>query len=198
MKQPVNLDQPALLGHLSWFVSLRWGAGLAVIIAGLLNIAWLHWYPHGSYILAIGLTILTYNALFQILLRKASSRNWQPPALITFTWAQILPDLACLALLVVITGGIHSPTLGFFVFHMVIASLLLPRFMAFAGALVSGLLVSAGLWWGGHDEAPTVRGDTLIMLGWLVTLLVAVYLTSRTSSNLRRHRQHVTDSQRKQ
>ena len=35
------------------------------------------------------------------------------------------------------TGGLRSPLLGFFVFHMVFASLLLPRVMAYGGALAA-------------------------------------------------------------
>src|SRR5262249_13765862 len=156
--------QPLLLGQLRWIASLRWVAGLAVIIGGLIEHQFLHWYPtSGWWIVLIGLSILACNVVFHLLLRPAPrpSSRILPYAL---AWTQILLDLVSLTALVALTGGYQSPLRGFFVFHMVFASLLLPRAMAFTAALAAIVLVEGTL------STVTGRAPTAIErglgLGW--------------------------------
>jgi len=84
---------------------------------------------------------------------------------------------------------VQSPALGFFVFHMVIASLLLRPLMAYAGAGISALMIVGGLWVSGLGPDDTAQ--TVMLLGWVVTLLVTVYLASNITRMLRRHRRRV-------
>jgi hypothetical protein len=76
--------------------------------------------------------------------------------LLALAWAQLLLDFGVLANLTVLTGGMLSPVRGFFVFHMVIASLLLPRLLAYAGALMA--MVPGTRRRSGSSRGPTSGG----------------------------------------
>ncbi len=179
----------ALLGQLRWFIRLRWGAGAVVILGALFDWCWLGWYDRAPSMVWVGAAILAYNTVLWAVMGGRSATTWRNPTLVTLAWTQILLDLCCLTLLVAWTNSARSPLLGFFVFHMVISSLLLPRLMAYLWAAISGILLLGGLWLTGHW--PARQMDMLFILGWMVMLLITVYLTSNITLNLRRHRHHV-------
>ena len=108
---------------------------------------------------------------------------------------QILLDLVCLTALAMWTGGVRSPVLGFYVFHMVFASLLLRRWMAFAGSAAAAILLAAGLvisdQWPQRDPSGQLGRPLLILAGWTVTLLLTVYLANHITLSLRRHRRRL-------
>ena len=180
-----TIDSDLLLDQLSWFTRLRWVAAATVVLVGLTNLLWMRWYPASLRLLGTGAVMFGYNVLFWVILRRSSHRALGPLTLMLLTWAQIISDLACVTFLVILTGGLRSPVLGFSVFHMMISSLLLPQFMAFAVAAVFGVMLNGGLWLAG--QYPTQRGEAMILLGWFVTQLVTIYLTSNIAMSLRRH-----------
>jgi signal transduction histidine kinase len=184
--RPIDL---VLFGQLSWFIRLRWGAGLAVIIGAVLDRYWLQWPGVWWGILAVGMGILLYNAMLRVLVRSRSSSNWNYRTLVTVASLQIVLDLTCLTLMTIWTGGAHSPLLGFFVFHMVISSILLPRKLAYVGAGFSCLMILGGL--GLSGQFPVLRDDIMSIAGWMVMLLTTVYLTSNITRSLNRHRRRV-------
>ena len=116
-------------------------------------------------------------------------------SLIAQAWAQLLLDLGCLTLLTLLTGGVHSPLLGFYVFHMVFASLLLPRQMAYAGASMAMLMLAAALWSSGNW--PVMRRESALLLGWAVTLLATVWLANGMTRGLRRQRRRLLRQNRR-
>ncbi|MDP6545400.1 MAG: hypothetical protein QGH60_15555, partial [Phycisphaerae bacterium] len=123
ISRPLDL---ALFGQLSWFIRLRWGAGLAVIAGAIADRYWLHWPDAFREALAVGAGILLYNTMLRVLIHPRPTTGWKYRTLVAVASVQIVLDLSCLTLMTIWTGGAHSPMLGFFVFHMVIASLLLP------------------------------------------------------------------------
>jgi len=178
---------PILMDQLGWFIRLRWGAGAAVILAALANILYLHWYPHAAEILVTGLFILGYNAAFWLITPRR--RMAEHPMLLRLGELQIVLDLLCLTLLTVWTGGPGSPLLGFYVFHMVFASLLLTRGIAYATAGGAALAVAVGLVMTG--QFPPRREDLMLLAGWAVTLAATVYLTNHVTQNLHRHQRRI-------
>ncbi len=184
--EPIR-DLP-LFSQLQWFVRLRWLAG-AGVIAGALAADWLDLYQQTYQILAVGVGILVCNCVGHFLLKSASGAGRRNVRLITLAWLHIMLDLACLTLLALWTGGGNSPMLGFFVFHMVIASLLLPIPMAYVGAGASWLMLLGGLWATGQE--PSGQAEVAALVGWMVMLLITVYLTSGITRSLRRHRRQV-------
>ena len=120
-----------LITQLRWFISLRWIAASTVVLFALLDL-WLHWFGHPAGMLAIGLVLLVFNCAMWLAIAGPLSRYGR-----LLAWAQIIVDLSCLTLLSTWTGAIWSPLMGFYVFHMIFASLLLPRHMAYAGAAIA-------------------------------------------------------------
>jgi len=114
--------------------------------------------------------------------------------------AQIGFDLFFLALLLHFAGGIENPLRVFFLFHIIIASILLSRRATYVVATLGLVLLSAvalGEFWGilphyaleGHWRSdgyldPGPVGAQLFLLG--VTLFVAAYLASSIAARLRR------------
>jgi signal transduction histidine kinase len=201
LENPPRPAKPAPRGTLTrqlhWIVSLRWLAGATVIVGGMADLFWLHWYGRGRHIAAVGAIILIYNLLFWTLGRRngriAAPRTTAPNGnTYWLVWAQILADLACLTALVNWTGGYDSPLRALFVLHMVFASLLLPRPMAFGVALVAigmveGVLAISNL--PAFGAAGIVRHSpqqVAVGVGWDATLLATVYLASRVARDMRR------------
>ena len=180
---------PALFAQLNWFIRLRWGVGLFVVLGAIIDHYWFPWPEAWGQTMIVGVAILLYNALLYLLMRSPSSDSWNYRTLVAIASLQIVLDLSCLTLITLWTGGAHSPMLGFFVFHMVIASLLLPHRMAYAGAGFSCLMIFCGLWF--TEQFPVYREDVLIIVGWMIVLLIMVYLTSNITRSLNQHRLRV-------
>ena len=125
----------------AWLIRLRWLAAAAVF-AGML-VAWL-WTSLPVPLLAygvVGVGIVGYNLLFRRILRHLKSREASTVAWGRFASAQFLTDWSALIVLVHLTGGIASPLLFFFVFHAILASILLPPLSAYSHAVFGVALV---------------------------------------------------------
>jgi signal transduction histidine kinase len=184
MMEVASSDPPRILyAQLRWLVRLRWVAGLAVTLGACLDHFWLHWWTHDPAMIVIGVAIVAYNGVLWWMLHRPVGRR---PPIALMVWGQILPDLIALTAITAWTGGVSSPLMGFFVFHVVFFSLLQPPRMAYTGTLAAIALLLAGLpvvgaW-------PADRREWLIVAGWCVTLLLTVYLANRITTSVRRHR----------
>lgn len=181
-----------LLSELAWMTRLRWLVGAAVIGVALIDGVWLNWYERRVGIAAVGGVILLYNILLWAVGR--SRTRTAVPAMILAA-GHIFLDLGCLTVLAVWTGGIRSPFASFFVFHMVFASLLLRRQMAYAAAVAAIIMLFVGLMLSGQwpplDTAGDGRFTLLDLAGRAVALLLLVYLTNHITVSLRRYRLHL-------
>jgi len=141
--QPV-LAARELVESLAWIVRLRWAAavGVAVVITvarWLLGIA-LPLLP--LYAITAGLAL--YNTVLWSVTRALRTRR---PASTSGVSAlanlQISVDLFFLAALLYLSGGIENPFTFYFVFHIVIASILLSRRATFFQTALASLIVFA-------------------------------------------------------
>src|SRR5437764_977503 len=109
---------PELAERIRWFIRLRWLAVAGIVLAAAvvaslkLSISW----PH-----LLGLAGLL-GGLYVVF--AGLSRRRIPP--LPFTWWQIVMDLTVLTLALHVSGGIENPFAFFYVFHVIIASILLP------------------------------------------------------------------------
>ncbi|MFH1625395.1 MAG: GAF domain-containing sensor histidine kinase [Pseudomonadota bacterium] len=132
-----------------WFIHLRWiGAGSAI------TISWV------AYLLGQDLPILPVNVILLFIIfyntiflyigkRLETFRPGEVRPFTIFAHTQISLDLLSLYLLIYFTGGIYSPLLIFFIFHIILAGILLPPLSCFLyGVLVivamGGLIASGG------------------------------------------------------
>jgi signal transduction histidine kinase len=177
-----------LLGQLAWFIRLRWAAAAGVILVGVLA-AWIQWPGSrpGS-MLTLGTFLLAYNVAMLLLVRADAVAQRQ--RLHVLAWAQVCVDLACLTLLTLWTGDLASPVVGFYVFHMIFASLLLPRATAYACAVVGIVMLATGLLLSGRWPAAGSERQ-IVFLGWVMTLVLTVHLANHITRALRRQRRRL-------
>jgi len=119
-----NVDLEELRDRISWLILLRWAAILGVILTvwvahHILGID-LHRFP--LYLIAAILAI--YNLAFWAIGRWAPQVT-SGPAVSYFANLQIVLDLVGLTALLHFAGGIENPFICYYVFHIVIASILL-------------------------------------------------------------------------
>lgn len=187
--------------RIQWLCRLRWMAIGSVAIAAAIA-ARLHLHLHYPAIYGIAGVLAAYNGVCHAYVRGASFRDVRTPqrVVVISVNAQIAADLLMLALLLHFAGGVENPLAFFFVFHMIIASILLSRCSAYVHAAFA-----SALWWGvvllehagvlRHYSLWPMAGDSLRLesTGFVlaapavltVTLFAAVYLTSTIVQRLR-------------
>jgi signal transduction histidine kinase len=130
----VHLEE--LRARISWLVRLRWlataGTAITVAVAPLFIPVRLHQRP--LYAVTAGLG--AYNLLLWVLLR-GEPRLLRGAALPWFANLQITIDLAFLTALLHFAGGVENPFVGYYVFHIVIASILLSRAATYSQATLA-------------------------------------------------------------
>jgi signal transduction histidine kinase len=185
-------------GGISWLIALRW-----VACAGLFFVIWLSSTvldvvsnPLPLYI--VGLSLVAYNLLFRALKKKKTNptNEWMVR---TLFW-QITIDLIALTLLLYFSGISHNPFIFYFVFHIIIAAILLPEPVAYLEALLASLMVGAVMLMQYHGFIPEHKleiaflhggfeGRGIYLLGKFIalcsTLLLATYFTVSVLSSVR-------------
>jgi signal transduction histidine kinase len=203
----VALPEQELVHRLGWFIRVRWlfVVGLGCAIAG------------GAYVfrvefpvrraVAVGLVVLSYNLLF--LLYHRLRRNGAVQDLATSrieAGLQIGLDLLALTTLIHLAGGAENPFIGFYLFHAIVGSMLLPRRDAWLVGLAAFALFLAvvvleyalvlphyhpiGLSdLSRHQNLPFV---VVVSLGFVVTLFSTISIATSIMNGLRlRERQLV-------
>ena len=189
-----------LARRVAWQIQLRWSAALGVLAAtwfasSILNIQLPLWPLY-----TVGLSILFYNALFLLYLKRLEREAISEAAVFDrFAKLQTSLDWLAMILLVHFSGGVESPLLFYFIFHLIIASILLsPQacyFFATLAALAMGAL--AILEYGGlvpHislgfiPASPYQNGLYVasILVFFTTCLYISVYLATSVTANLRR------------
>lgn len=194
--------EQTLIERVRWLIRLRWvaAAGVAAAVVFAYGVLRLPLDPLPLSVTVIG--IMIYNALF--LLHQRRSVSIEPPqaqlrSIYRSFHAQIALDWIALTMLLHYAGGIENPFLIYFIFHAILAGILLPRRSSYAQAALAILLVtllavseaagviphstlgrSFGL--GLHDD-PLYIGVLLFVFA--TTIILAVYLTAEITSVLR-------------
>jgi signal transduction histidine kinase len=118
----------SLIHDLGWFINLRWLAAIGVTGFTL----FLHSFAYGEHFFVPCFMVSGMIALFNVgyLLIYKSFRNKGTPNVFqerAFASLQIGMDWIFLTILAYYTGGIVSPFVFFYVFHIIISAILLPR-----------------------------------------------------------------------
>ncbi len=132
-----------------WFIRIRWVAVVALF--GVVGAT--HWVVgielHLAQLFGLGAALAAYNVLFHWHAEGLAARpqgEGSARAAERFANAQVLADLLCMTVLLHFSGGVENPLSVFYVFHVIIASVMLPRWESYAHAAVAlglfALLVS--------------------------------------------------------
>lgn len=200
MRRPLPVEQ-ALLGGARWLIRLRWVAVAAAAFAVAIGVTVFH-LPLP--VLPLGLILLwvaSYNLLFTLVQAPAQigvAFSGQSVSRVHRLFnAQIALDWTALAALIHYSGGVDNPFLVAFVFHAIIASILLPRAYSFMHVSLPILLVVAmGIaerqGWIPHVACFGAAGPgspwilAVKLLAFAVTMYTVVYLTTEIAAILRR------------
>jgi signal transduction histidine kinase len=185
----VLLDE--LGDRLEWLVRLRWGAALALALGSVFGTA-IGARSLWPSLLVLGLIVALYNAACAWCLKRFRTAASPPLRLVAV--AQITLDLGALLVAVHYTGGLSSPLVAFFGFHMVIGTIVLATETMYLvagltslGALGLQLMYEAALL-DVHALDRTVEPHDLSAIALLALvgfLFGVVYLTGSVSDRLK-------------
>ena len=191
---------------LEWLCKLRWIAGAGVILATWLARLGLKLDLAVGPLTLIGIIILGYNILFiRWLNRLTCGLSGANVRARTQARAQIAADWVAITLLIHYSGGIESPAILYFFFHIILATILLSGreaylFAGFAILLIASLTILEYIGWIPHVSIaglfPThVYNQALYVNSALFffasAVLVSVYLATRTTRRLRKREEEM-------
>src|SRR3989338_6050650 len=131
-----------LCERLYWLIRLRWIAAASVFFTVLLAGHIFKFSLPAFDLYAASTALGVYNLAFFVLLKSIKGRE-SDVIINRIANAQISLDLLILAVLIHFSGGIENPFLFYFIFHMIIASILLNRRASFLQATFAALLLFA-------------------------------------------------------
>jgi signal transduction histidine kinase len=231
LTKPAALPAAAELAErIGWLIRLRWIAviGVACTIEAAHRILGIP-LPLGR-LYAVAATLAAYNLVLTVVatrLKRAQLPEAERPpgaishAVLRLLWGmqldreapeaaalaniQISIDLFLLAVLLHFSGGIENPFIIFFIFHIIIASILLSPRATYMQATLGFVLISAvsfgecfgalphysigGMWAAEGYRHPIVVGVELLVLG--VTLYLSVYMGTTIAGRLRRREREI-------
>lgn len=188
-----------------WLTRLRWVAVLGVF-ATLFTVSRFFQVPlevRPLYSVAVFLAV--YNGLFAWLIAFLQGRRFYKTMKLIAN-LQIFLDLTCLAFLIHFSGGIENPFYFYFIFHIIIAGILLSRretFILATYAVLIFLLIVLGEQRGflHHYCLPgifktSLHENFIYVLGvsfvFVSTMYIATYLTTSISNRLRERERSLT------
>jgi len=191
------------------FVNLRWLAIAGVLVATLVASQVFHiGFPVVAVYSVCGFMVL-YNLLFFFQARSLSKEKTGRiiERAISYSNVHIIFDLAALAVLLHFTGGIENPFIFYFVFHAIIASILLSHRATYslATSALAIVVLLVGLEYAGwipHYNLkgfadPTLYQKGNYVLAVLITLATilygATYMTTAISGELRKRQRQVVE-----
>ena len=184
-----------------WLIRIRWIAIIGVILATFVANRILHIPVNQIALYCVAAVLTVYNSMFLILLNRAVKPNGERvfSAVHRIVSVQISLDLILLTVLVHFSGGVENPFMIYFVFHMVIASILLPVRESYLQATLAVCLVVFLVLLEHQDIIHhyclrellpnCIMGDKRLIVVMVsvftTTLFMIVYMTSSISTQLR-------------
>ncbi|MFN3467842.1 MAG: hypothetical protein ACK4WF_09105, partial [Candidatus Brocadiales bacterium] len=135
-KDPKVLPLEKELGErVRWFIRLRW-----VAVLGVFAFSWIPTKVFGIplplfQISCVGLGVLFLNIFYFFLRGPILAKEW-------FAHLQVAGDWLGLIFIVHYTGGIESPVLFYFIFHIIISAVLLSRRACFLEATLALVMIT--------------------------------------------------------
>jgi signal transduction histidine kinase len=183
----------------SWFIKVRYFAILAFLlfIFSTATVIPLNLALPQILIMSIILLLLLISNFFLAYLLRSYEPSKEPSRLFEISVAQIVIDLLSLSMIIYITGGIESPFLYLYVFHVIISGLLLPLRLTIAMTILiimatctvtllefQGLIAHLSL--GGLFTIPMYRSPVYLMSSLLTlsfVLSISLLITSVISQD---------------
>lgn len=201
-------EETALLQRLRYSITFRWVAVVGVVVMTLFASYVFHIGFPTAPVYLIAACIAAYNLLFQFWVRRLAPKGGSPDLISRarrFATVESAIDLLALSVLLHFTGGIENPFLFYFIFHIIIASILLPYRTAYLLATLAILLLGSliGLEYFGviphvHLEgfaSPNIhrRGTYIlaIFFTFISVLYISTYMATSIAGELRKRQREV-------
>lgn len=180
-----------------WIIKLRYVA-IALLLSTLVVGAIIDsLYVNELYTAAVAFCILLYNITFHVT-HKRLPEGYAAFNGLHFALIQMSSDFISLLATIYLTGGVESPFYYFFIFHVIIGSLILPRNVVTIMVTVTIAVISVGAWLElrgiiphvGIEEfldAPLYLNETYVLakVGMLTAILyISNYLANSISKEL--------------
>jgi hypothetical protein len=195
-------ETTALIKRAYWLVKLRWIATVSVGIGTCFASNVLAITLHDLALYSIAILLALYNMIVLLLLNYLAKekRKIQGLSVKTIIHFQISTDLLILIFLLHFSGGIENPLSFYFIFHMIIASILLSvresYLQATFAVLLFGLLIlleylkfMPHYCLGGFTEHCSYQNE-LYVLGtyfvFITAIYIVVYMTSYIATKLKK------------
>ena len=203
------LQSTTLTGRAFWLVKLRWLAIMALAAATFVASRWLGVVLPVQRLYWIMALFLLYNGMVHGLLSFLRIREQAREQTIAIVLScQISVDLMVLTTILHYSGGIENPFRSFFVFHMIITSILCSRFQSYCQATLAMVLFGGIVLLEAVGKIPhyTLTGFTQVVpfrdityvtgvLGVLaMTLYLVVYMTTSIAQKLRLRQHDLTQA----
>ena len=189
-----------LLERLRWLVRLRWFAAVVILVAVWIASRVFQIIASPGFLYVSAGWIAAYNLPLHFVVRQRVAgrrESHNPKALYALASVQISLDFVALALLLYFSGGTENPFTNYFVFHMILACILLPRKdvyfqLGLAVLLISAIVILENLHMVPHphlsymppvDEQSPVQAF-ILMTAYVSTIVVAAYLRLTVTGRL--------------
>jgi len=199
MDRPVQFRREVLVEQNLWLISLRWIAVAGIVAAALINSYALPYSVLTSVVpvYVCAAILLLSNIVYFIAATKNADEAGPKDSVLAMI--QVEADLVILTALLHFTGGALNPFFLFYIFHVIIATIMLPRSLSYVVGLtvifLFGLLafneLHGGAWLGYHPlqlpragadlAAPDLWRNPVYVFGAFVafvcTIMVAQFVT---------------------
>jgi signal transduction histidine kinase len=197
------LQTTSLARRALWLVHLRWAAIAVLMVATIVCRRVLAVQLASHQLAVLSGLVLVYNTALYGLLRWLMAGGGGPSskAVGRIIRLEISVDLAILTAILHFSGGIENPFAFFFVFHMIIASILCSRRESYLQAGLASVLFGSLIWLESRGTLPhySLEGfaghglhtNPVFVMGTLfvfaVTLFLVVFMTTSIAEQLRVH-----------
>lgn len=137
-----SITDRELRERIQWLIGLRWlaccGVGIILLISPSLGVR----FPllHQLALLAV---LAAANGVYKVLAENLVGRQADSAAWRRLAYTQIASDLSILTFQIHFAGGLENPFKLFYIFHIILASILLPRASTYLFATVGSVLYTA-------------------------------------------------------
>jgi signal transduction histidine kinase len=199
-----------LIERIYWLIKLRWVAITGVVLTVLFAKQVLNAPLNNLSLYGVAAFLAIYNLIFTLHLKRLEKKRPAQLILIANRIAniQIALDLLSLTMLIHFSGGIENPFIFYFVFHMIIASIILSRRASFLQATFAVFLFMLMVWleYTGFLKHYCLKGfvlddlhaNKIYILGvsfvFISTLYLAAYMASSISVRLRQREKSLKEA----
>ncbi|NIT78050.1 MAG: cyclic nucleotide-binding domain-containing protein, partial [Thermoplasmata archaeon] len=207
LAQGYTPEEATLIQRVQYLIDFRWIAAAGIVALALFANLALGIEFSLLAVLLIALGVALYN--FGFLLASSRVLRRAGPSLIPrtrrFIQLQSFIDLVAFTALLQLTGGIENPFIFYYIFHVILASVLLPYRSAYLITTVAAVLVTAlaGLEYFGivthvrlegfipveiYSQGPVVLG---VLFALITSLYVSTYIATSIAGELRKRQREV-------